>query len=656
MAAISLVGGHHVGARDASGSEQSFGGVAVALLAADSITKRFNDQIIVEDVSFTIQPGNRIGLVGKNGIGKTTLLDLMTGQVRCDTGTITKPKACIIDYVRQDKTEYLEQTLFDFVVSARDDLLSMRREIGIIEERLQTAPNDTDAVAQLGQLQQRFEIEGGFNLEHDIEVILNGLGFPTERFADRMRNFSGGEKNRAGLAHALAGRGHLLLLDEPTNHLDIESTQWLEEYLTSRQRAFLVVSHDRAFLNNVANSIWDMGFGKVEVYPFRFAQFLVQRSERRRLHTHRYKHQQAEIKRIEEFVRRNMAGQKTKQAKSKLKYLGRMKRLAAPRGDSAGSTINVQSSGRSYAHVISVDNVALGYGSEPVASDLAFDIYRGDKIGLIGRNGSGKSTILKALIGELMPISGEVKLGNNVDVAYFDQELSDLNLAVTVLDSLWEMDPMAPAEQIRSALGRFGFTGEDPFKLVSALSGGEKTKLSLARLLYHPANFIIFDEPTNHLDIDSRETLEEALINYDGSCLIVSHDRYFLDRVVDKIMHLEAGRLTAYPGNYSYFAERTGTSEEMPLAGKGKKSKDDYLAFKEQSRLKAHHKKAVQATRKHIADLENELTALSEQLSGGIDANDWEKLDTATKRKAAVEDELLDRYAELEKLTGEQHD
>jgi len=628
----------------------------VTLLAADSITKRFDDQIILEDVSFTIQSGDRIGLVGKNGIGKTTLLDLMTGQARGDSGSMNLPKACTIDYVRQDKTEYLDQDLFDFVASARKDLLSMKKEISILEEHLQTAPNDTDAVSRLGHLQQRYELEGGFNLEHDVEVILHGLGFPNERHQDRLRNFSGGEKNRAGLAYVLAGRGNLLLLDEPTNHLDIDSTRWLEEYLTSHERAYMVVSHDRAFLNAVAGSIWEMSFGKLEIYQCNFEQYMVERAERRRLHAHRYKHQQAEIKRIEEFIRRNMAGQKTKQAKSKLKYLGRMKRLATPRGEGAGSTINVQSSGRSYAHVLSVDKVALGYASEPVVSDLTFDVYRGDKIGLIGRNGSGKSTILKALIGELMPMNGEIKLGNNVDVAYFDQDLSDLNLDSTVLDCLWEVDPMAPAEQMRSFLARFGFTGEDPFKLVSALSGGERTKLSLARLLYHPANFIIFDEPTNHLDMDSRETLEEALTNYEGSCIIVSHDRYFLDRVVDKIFHLEDRKVSTYLGNYSFFAEKTAPLTDLPGAAKGRKSKDDYLAFKEQSRLKARHKKAVQDAKEWIVTLEVELSDLSEQLSGGIPDSDWEKLDTATRRKTAVEEELLNLYAELERLAKEQHD
>lgn len=628
----------------------------MTLLAAESITKRFDDQLILEDVSFTIQSSDRIGLVGKNGIGKTTLLDLMTGQATGDSGTMNLPKTCKIDYVRQDKTKYLDQNLFDFVASAREDLLSMKREISILEEHLQTAPNDTDAVTQLGQLQHRYELEGGFNLEHDIEVILHGLGFPNERHRDRLRNFSGGEKNRAGLAHVLAGRGNLLLLDEPTNHLDIESTHWLEEYLTSHERAYIVVSHDRAFLDAVAGSIWEMSFGKLEIYQCRFKQYMIERSERRRLHAHRYRHQQAEIKRIEEFVRRNMAGQKTKQAKSRLKYLGRMKRLAAPRGEGAESTINVQSSGRSYEHVLSVDKVALGYTSEPVVFDLTFDIYRGDKIGLIGRNGSGKSTILKALIGELAPMSGEIRLGNNVDVAYFDQELSDLSLDSTVLDCLWEMDPMAPAEQMRSFLARFGFTGEDPFKLVSALSGGEKTKLSLARLLYHPANFIIFDEPTNHLDMDSRETLEEALTNYEGSCLIVSHDRYFLDRVVDKIFHLEDRKVSTYLGNYSFYAEKTAPSPDLSNTPKGDKSKDDYLAFKEQSRLKARHKKAVRDTKERIAILETELFNLSEQLSGEIPESNWKKLDAATRRKTEVEEELLNLYAKLERLTEEQHD
>ena len=325
--------------------------------------------------------------------------------------------------------------------------------------------------------------------------------FPRDRFDRRLRNFSGGERNRAGLARLLAGQGNLLLLDEPTNHLDIESTTWLEQFLKESEKAVMIVSHDRTFLKAVTDQVWELNFAKIEKYAGGIERYLVERYARREQAAHWYRHQQEEIKRLEEFVRRNMAGQKTKQAQSKLKYLGRIKRLPPPPPDDSGPTITVQSSGRSYAHVLSVEEVSVAYGSEPIVEDIEFDIYRGDKVGLIGRNGSGKSTLLKALIGELTPASGNIRLGNNVDVAYFDQDLSDLNENATVLDNLWTLDPTAEVGPIRSFLARFGFSGEDVLKRVAALSGGEKTKLCLARLLVssgQPDHHRRADQPPRH--------------------------------------------------------------------------------------------------------------------------------------------------------------
>jgi ATP-binding cassette subfamily F protein 3 len=302
-----------------------------------------------------------------------------------------------------------------------------------------------------------------------------------------------------------------------------------------------------------------------------------------------------------------------------------------------------------------VENAAFGYGSIEVVSGVTFDLYRGDKIGVIGRNGSGKTTLLKSLIGELDPVAGQVRLGNNVDVAYFDQDLSDLNLEGTVLDNIWELDPSAEVGRMRSFLARFGFTGEDAFKLVAALSGGEKTKLCLARLLYRPANFIIFDEPTNHLDVYAREALESALIEYDGSCLIVSHDRYFLDRVVDKIVYVHDGTATVYDGNYSQFREQTMTPEPEKKATPVEQ-KQAYLDFKELSRKRGRLKKALQSTRSKIEDMEKELSRLEEGIAVTIPRQDWEQLQQASDRKIAIENELLDLYARLEQLEATELD
>lgn len=623
----------------------------MSLLAGESLSKAFNDQVILDDVSFTIRVDDRIGLVGRNGIGKTTLFELLAGKAELDGGSITRAKSCRIEYIEQEQTDYYDSSLFDFVAAARPELHEMRRRIGDIETQLSYSPDDEKALEDLGALQQVFEVEGGFGFEDEIKRILLGLGFASDRFSDPLRHFSGGEKNRAALARVLAGKGTLLLLDEPTNHLDIDSTIWLENYLSGLDKAYIIVSHDRSFLTSTVKTVWEMSFGKIDTYSGGFEKYLVDRDERRRLHEHRYRHQQEEIKRLEDYVRRNMAGQKSKQAKSKLKHLGRIKRIAKPKEEVGGASINVKLSGRSFEHVLSLDSVSLGYNGQPVVRNVNFDIYRGDKVALIGRNGSGKSTILKALIGEIEPQDGEIRLGNNVDVAYFDQELSDLEDSQTVIDSLWEKDTGAEAGTIRSALGRFGFSGEDSFKRVSTLSGGEKTKLSLARLLYHPANFIIFDEPTNHLDIDSREALEDALRSFDGSFLIVSHDRHFLDAVVGRTLWLHDGMVRSFDGNYSYFREKLEEQgAERPQSQKPEKDKSEYHSFKERSKARARLKKQIESTREQLRQHEAELSKLIEDIDTGIPRNDWEKLQDATNRKNQVEDEILNLYATLEEL------
>jgi ATP-binding cassette subfamily F protein 3 len=626
----------------------------MTLLAAENITRKFDDQVILQDVSFTIGDHERIGLVGRNGIGKTTLFEILQGRMPVDSGSITRARSCIINYVEQEKDEFLDLTLHDYIASARSDLAEMRQEIDELEHHLEQHPEDTAGLERLGELHHRFEVDGGFSFEHELEAILYGLGFVKDRFDQRLRNFSGGERNRAGLARALAGRGNLLLLDEPTNHLDIESTRWLEEYLQSLSTSYLVVSHDRAFLQAVVDTVWEMRLGKIDVYKGSFNQYLEQRAQRSELQAHRYRHQQEEIKRIEEFIRRNMAGQKTKQAQSKLKYLSRIKRVEPPRDDHRRTSIRMESSGRSWSHVLAADSLTLGYGSFPVVAGISFDIYRGDKVGMIGRNGAGKSTVLKALIGELAPAKGEIRIGNNVDVAYFDQELSDLNHQHTVLDSIWETDPLAPAEHMRSFLARYGFIGEDVFKLVGALSGGEKTKLSLARLLYHPANFIIFDEPTNHLDLDSREVLERALREFDGSFLVVSHDRFFLDAVINRLFHITDGTLHMYDGNYSYFVERTEAAASAPISTPTpEKARDEYQRFKEQSRQAGRRRKEVLSTQSRIADLERELLQLEAGIEHGIPRHHWEELQKASDRKNEIEDQLLELYAHLDRLEDE---
>ncbi len=629
----------------------------MTLISAENIVKQFHDNALFGDLSLSINETDRIGLVGPNGIGKTTLFEIIEGRMPVDSGRIVKSKQCEISYVEQELAGDIEISLIEYVTSARSDLLSLKIKIDEAATELETDPESVKKVEMLGHLQNRFELDGGYEYEAEIKIILSGLGFPMSRFSDRLSSFSGGERNRAALARMLAARSNLLLLDEPTNHLDIESTIWLEEYLNGQEKAFVVVSHDRTFLANTVKKIWEISGLKINQYFNGFENYLVEREERRQLQQHQFRHQQEEIKRIEDFIRRNIVGQKTKQAQSRRKYLDRLKRIDLPEADKTVPTFSMEAGMRSFNLVLEIDNGVFGYENSAVVRDVALNLFRGDRVGLIGPNGSGKTTILKTILGELDILEGSLKIGNNVEIAYFDQELENIDDNNTVLDELWLVDTLAEAGRLRSFLARFGFRNEDVFKKVAVLSGGEKTKLALAKLLFLPANFLIFDEPTNHLDIDSRLALEEALKGYNGSFLIVSHDRYFLDCVVDRIAAVENKSLKIYQGNYSYYREKQGQKAVKPVRKKTPHDKlKEYENFKKQSKSKGKLKKELQSTRSKINDSEAALAKLERDLTYNIPKTDWGRLSEISAEKGNLEKRLLKLYArleELEKLNGE---
>jgi len=623
----------------------------MTLLSGENITKQFEDRTLFENLNFSINKTDRIGLVGPNGIGKTTLFEIMTGHCSTDTGNINRARGCSIAYLEQEFGESEQLVLFDFVCSARRDLLDLRSEIDSIQKDLSEHPESRELLVKLGDCQHRFEVAGGYDFESEIKIILIGLGFPENRFHNRLVDFSGGEKNRAALARMLAGRNNLLLLDEPTNHLDIESTIWLEEYLRSLEKAYIIVSHDRTFLANTIDKVWEISGRKIDQYFNGFDNYLIERRERVDLIRHRFKHQQEEIKRIEDFIRRNMAGQKTKQAQSKQKYLAKIKRIDLPRSEYKAPTFKVESSGRSFNLVLAVESASFGYGHHALIRDVNFNLYRGDRLGFIGPNGAGKTTMLKTILGELEPVDGNVSIGQKVDVAYFDQELSDLDETNSIIDELWMLDPLTEAGRLRSFLARFGFSGDDVFKKVAVLSGGEKTKLSLAKLLFKPANLLIFDEPTNHLDIDSRHALEDALKNFSGTFIVVSHDRYFLDQVADRILALENGRAVLFGGNYSYYREKKESEKTAPVKKTTAPERiQQYVEFKKLSQAKGRIKKELRSTKSKIEDHEKTAARLERDIKYNIPKADWQKLADVSKQKSDIEDTLLELYSRLEEL------
>lgn len=613
-------------------------------LQLSGVKKTYNDTELLRGIDLTMVRGERIGLVGPNGAGKTTLLKIALGQVVPDYGNVALNSRVKLGYVSQEDEIASDYSLFLAMLESYSDMLKIKAELDNLE--LAVADGTERSLERYGELQHQWEAMGGYNLDTVIKSTLVGLGFSESEFHRPISSFSGGERNRASLAKVLLQQPDLLLLDEPTNHLDIESTIWLEEYLQTFEGSLIVVSHDRVFLDHVVNKIVELDHGLLETYHGNFTAYCEERSERRRLQLKHYLHQREEIERIEDFIRRNLAGQKTKQAQSKRLALGKLERLDAPTSEVKRASINLQVSRRAYQSILKVDHVAFGFGNSLLLQDMNFEIERGEKVGLIGRNGAGKSTLVKLLVGQLEPWEGAVEIGRNVDYEYVDQELTMLDANSTVLDTIWDIRPQWDALQLRSHLARFLFFGEDVFKLVKMLSGGEKKKLALARLLATPANFVILDEPTNHLDIGSREVLEESLREYEGTVLFISHDRFFLESVAQRILAIHEGKLHDWRGKYSEFAERIKTTP-LRSDGAGK------LQKREERKQERRQKNIVTARRRRIKELEEEIAALERaiddmqrELLDEAHASDWERL-------ASLGKEQNDRRALLDKRVTE---
>ncbi|MEE9442053.1 MAG: ABC-F family ATP-binding cassette domain-containing protein [candidate division Zixibacteria bacterium] len=621
------------------------------LASLSNISKRFDSQIIVENASLAIQEGQKIGLVGNNGTGKTTLFNIISGIMRPDSGTVDFKKGTTVGYVAQELHEELELSLYDFCFLAYPKINDIRLQLISLEVQISRENPSEEILSEYHILTQEYEEMGGYRFETEAKIVLEGIGFNRMQMSRRLAIFSGGERNRAQVAAVLLGGYDLLLLDEPTNHLDINATIWLENYISGSKSAFLIISHDRRFLQNTAEKIAELSQGKLDPYHCRFDDYLEEREKKLKLAEHHYRHQREEIVRIEDFIRRNMAGQKTKQAQSRQKYLARMKRLEKPHRENTRPTFKILDGGRSFRQVVKVDDMVIGYDNVPLVDEIEFELTRGDRVGIIGPNGCGKTSLLKTLGGFLEPIAGEITIGGNVDIAYFDQELSDLNLQNDVLSELWEIDPLAESGRLRSFLARFGFIGEGVFKRVFQLSGGEKTKLSLAKILYHPANLLIFDEPTNHLDIVSIEALEEGLKEYNGTLIVVSHDRYFLDNVINHIFEISAGYMRKYLGNYSYYVEKSGPGN---VTGKtvSVEKKAAYEEFKERGRRKSRYMKKLARLGEMIADGEARLTDLEKE-EILIDKADWQKLNENHAARRELEEQILSWYLEKEQMEKE---
>ncbi|HWS55118.1 MAG TPA: ABC-F family ATP-binding cassette domain-containing protein [Pyrinomonadaceae bacterium] len=639
------------------------------LFRLSDVHKSYGSQDVLRGLSVQINPGEHVGLVGRNGAGKTTLFRLVTGEESPDRGDVVRARGLRLGLLEQHVDFEPGTTVHEAALAAFANLQSIEHEMHQLEHRMAEAGDDLDRVLErYSELQHEFERQGGFEYAAKAEAILMGLGFDREAWAMPSEVLSGGQKNRLGLARLLLAEPDVLLLDEPTNHLDVAAVEWLEEFLASYRSAYIIISHDRYFLDRACTRIVEVEHGRAASYAGNYSHFLVEREERREIAQRAYENQQQLIAKTEEFIRKNLAGQKTKQAKSRRNMLARMERLDAVRPDQSSGDFRLQKVERAGTHVLTVAEAAVGYPGNVLAEDISFVLKRGECLGVIGPNGSGKTTFVKTLLGKLPQLAGEIRWGTNVSPGYYAQQLDDLDDRNEIIMELRRVaPPSATAGELRSFLAKFLFTGDDVYKHVRDLSGGEKGRLALAKLIYSRVNVLILDEPTNHLDIPSREALEEALDAYDGTIITISHDRYFLDRVATQILALD-GRGTAehYDGDYTGYhdwkaARRASESQPKPAAaaspappakGAGQGGGGKAQAGKG-AKKKGPGGRDPRLIEGEIAEAEKRLAALAEEMSRPEAARDAARAARLGEEYRQADERLQTLFEEWERASAE---
>ena len=611
------------------------------MISIDNLTVSFGGWTLFDEVSFLVNPKDRIGLVGKNGAGKTTLLRIITGEQQATWGAVTRNSDCTIGYLPQQMKVADTTTLIDETAKAFAEVIAIENEIEQITAALAERDDYESAeyeqlMHRLDECNNRYHILGGDSRDADIEKTLLGLGFRREDFNRPTSQFSGGWRMRIELAKLLLRRPSLFLLDEPTNHLDIESIQWLEEYLRNYNGAVLLISHDRAFLDNVTNRTIEISLGKIYDYKVPYSKYVVLRRERREQQMAAYENQQRMIEKTEEFIERfRYKPTKSNQVQSRIKQLERLERIEVDEEDLSTLNIKFPPAPRTGQIVAEVKEVGKSFGAKHVFSGANFVIERGEKIALVGRNGEGKTTLARMLVGELTPSEGSIRLGANVDVGYYAQNQEDLmDGEITVFDTLDRVAVGDIRTRLRDILGAFLFRGEDIDKKVKVLSGGERSRLAMARLMLSPHNLLIMDEPTNHMDMRSKDILKEALMRFDGTVIVVSHDREFLDGMVDKIYEFRDGGVKEYLGGIYYFLEKrkveslaeierkavpTTTTKEGAATSSGKLS---YEQKKEQEKQIRKLRKAVEAIEAELANIESQIADYDARFATATEYNE----------------------------------
>ena len=599
------------------------------ILSCKDICKSYGIRDILKDITFSINEGDKVGIIGANGEGKSTLFKIITKEISQDSGEIFIDKNKTLGYLSQNLALDSDKNIYEETLSVFEEILNIEERLSSLEIKMNEPYDENNAsyhdklIKDYTTLQDIYSHKGGYVYKGEISRVLKGLGFTEDDFYKSINTLSGGQKTRVALCKLLLRKPDIILLDEPTNHLDLEAISWLEDYMKNYKGTVLVISHDRFFLDSVTTSTFEVIAGKVECYNVPYSKFIDLRKKNYEAKLKAYNLQQAEIKRQEAIIEKFRSFNREKSiraAESREKALDKMDRIEAPTHEKEGSKIKFEASIKSGYDVLHIEDMAKSYGEKTLFTNLNIDLKRGEKVALIGENGRGKTTLFKIIMDKVQADKGIKVLGTNVNVGYYDQEQSDLNLDKTILDEVWDEFPNLTTSKLRSYLASFLFTGDDVFKVINTLSGGEKCRINLLKLMLSKSNLLLLDEPTNHLDIISREALEDAILEYDGTLMVISHDRYFLNKVIGRILELKEDGVSEYLGNYSYYQEKklnpTRFEDYEELAnGKTKTQLKDEKKKKREAEKEA---KALQLKIKNlektIAEKEDELTNLQEQL------------------------------------------
>lgn len=634
------------------------------LLQINKLEKSYDGEVIFSDVDFEVKTGERIAIVGRNGAGKTTLMKIIAGVESYDEGNISKGKQVTMGYLTQQMTLDSNDTVMNEMKKPFKDVINIEDKMKTLTDWLSIHADEYDQdiykekLSQYEALSNQYELMDGYNYESKIKTVLTGLDFKESDFDRQIQSFSGGQKTRLSMAQMLLSEPDLLLLDEPTNHLDMETTEWLENYLTHFKGAIVIISHDRYFLDKIVNQVYDVALGSVKKYVGNYSKFLKERDAHYEKVMAEYERQQSEIKKLETFVEKNITRASTSgMAKSRRKVLERMERIEKPRLDAKSAQINFEITRATGEDVLKVQNLDIGY-SKSITPPINLEVKRHDRIAIIGPNGIGKSTLIKTIAQKIPALAGNIVYGSNIQIGYYDQKQAEFTSNMTILDYVWNQYAHMPEKDIRTILGRFLFTQEEVKKVINDLSGGEKARLQLALLMLEKNNVLILDEPTNHLDIDSKEMLEQALQNFEGTLLFVSHDRYFINELANNIFHITQNGNELFRGDYQYYLEKLeqreaiSRYEQEDLQSTETPKDDQYYANQKQL------KKEKRKLERQLEEIENNISTYEEQISDYEHQltlpeifNDIEKSNEINNLRVEAErllEENMEKWEELE--------